>query len=129
MAPKCAKANLPGNHGHQLLDNSHFLFFNSVMTGNSVTYEYSITESGPSFTATQAWSYEVPGLKSTVLGDVQRLPNGNTLIDYSTLGQMHELSPSGDVVQVITAKPLGTQATGTFGYMNFRETLYGPPLR
>jgi hypothetical protein len=30
---------------------------------------------------------------------------------------------------VITAKPLGTQISGTFGYMNFRETLYGPPLR
>jgi hypothetical protein len=33
---------------------------------------------------------------------------------------MFEVSPSGEVVQTVTGE--------TFGYANYRETLYGPPL-
>jgi hypothetical protein len=54
-----------------------------------------------------------------VLGDVQRLPNGNTLITYSTSGIIEEVTSSGDLVQTISAN--------SFGYTSFRETLYGPP--
>jgi hypothetical protein len=75
------------------------------------------------------WSYSEPGAFSMVLGDVQRLPNGNTLVVYSTTGRIHEVSPTGALVQMITVHQVESASPGTFGYANFRETLYGPPLR
>jgi hypothetical protein len=53
-------------------------------------------------------------------GDVQRLPSGNTLINYS-LGAIQEVDPSDNVVLEINA--------GVYwGYTEFRKSLYGPPL-
>ena len=77
--------------------------------------------SATALTATQLWSYTTADARSFVLGDVQRLPNGNTLVIYSVAGIMQEVSPTGDLVQTLSA--------GSFGYANFRETMYGPPLR
>jgi len=123
-APKCATVSVGQNHGHQLLANGNILFFNSQFSGGTSTiYEYSLTETANALTATRVWSYEVAGLYSRVLGDIQRLPNGNALITFSTRGVMHEVSPSGSLVQTLTASP----AVPFFAYATFRETLYGPP--
>ena len=54
------------------------------------------------------------------MGDVQRLPGGNTLVTYTTDGTIVELDPSWNEVQTFS---------GRFGYSNWRPTLYGPPLR
>jgi hypothetical protein len=51
---------------------------------------------------------------------VQRLPNGNTLITSSNGGVIQEVDSSWNTVQSIK---------GTFGYADWRETLYGPPPR
>ena len=106
------------NHGHHLLENGNIVFFSNA---KSTVYEYALDESATALTATQRWSYATPDAASFVLGDVQRLPNGNTLVIYSVGGIMQEVSPMGDLVQTLNAD--------TFGYANFRETLYGPPLR
>jgi hypothetical protein len=58
---------------------------------------------------------------SLILGDVQRLGNGNTLVTYSTKGVIAEVSPAAALVQTLT------YASSQFGYATFRETLYGPP--
>ena len=58
------------------------------------------------------------------MGDVQRLPNGNTIVGFSTKGVLHEVDASGSVVQTLTW-PLGA----SFGYVEKRATLYGPPPR
>jgi hypothetical protein len=129
-APKCASASIGGNHGHHLLGNGNMLVFMASFGGSSPTREYSLTEQGDSLTAALVWSYEVEYLASDVLGDVQRLPNGNTLVVFSTAGEIHEVSPSGHLVQAITSNsPYRPGYVGSFGYANFRETLYGPPLR
>jgi hypothetical protein len=53
-------------------------------------------------------------------GDVQRLPSGNTLINYS-LGAIQEIDPNDNVVLQINE--------GVYlGYTEFRQSLYGPPL-
>jgi len=117
-APKCAGGDWSLNHGHHLLDNGNIVFFSNA---KSTTYEYSLDESATTLTATERWSYTPAYAASFVLGDVQRLPNGNTLVIYSVAGIMQEVSPAGDLVQSLSA--------GSFGYANFRETLYGPPLR
>jgi len=58
------------------------------------------------------------------MGDTQRLPNGNTVIAYSNKGVLHEVSADGTLLEEWTW-PLGA----SFGYIEKRATLYGPPPR
>ena len=58
-----------------------------------------------------------------IMGDVQRMPNGNTIVAYSTKGVLHEVNAAMTMLQ--TWK--WTQAGQTFGYIEKRATLYGPP--
>jgi hypothetical protein len=110
-----------------LLDDS-IVVFKARMTPSLVD-EFRLTVSSGSATGTRIWSYDPGGsLWTAALGDVQRLPNADTLIDYSLGGEMREISPAGDVVQTIqVSSQSGTK--GQFGYADFRPTLYGPPLR
>ena len=71
--------------------------------------------------ATKTWEYVPDGTNTGILGDVQRLPNGNVLVTYSAQGVIQEVTPKGDVVQSF--------AGVSFGYAEFRTSLYGPPLR
>ena len=94
------------NHGHQLLADGTFVFFNNTLN--------------------EAWVYRLrttnmtaSGAISSVLGDIQQLPNGNYLVTFSTSGQIHEISPSGALVAKFTST--------SFGYSEFRESLYGQP--
>ena len=63
------------------------------------------------------------GVANQIMGDVQRLPNGNTIVAYSTKGVLHEVKSDMSLLQ--TWK--WTQAGQTFGYIEKRATLYGPP--
>jgi hypothetical protein len=107
------------NHGHHLLKNGNFLFFNNAF-GQPVSPGLDFALDTNELTAVETWSYE-SDLSSSTLGDVQRLPNGNTLITYSNAGVIQEVSAQGDPVQAL--------ATDTFGYTMHRPTLYGPPPR
>ena len=63
-----------------------------------------------------------PAISNVIMGDVQRLPNGNTLIAYSQQGIVHEVNTNMEVLQELTWS-LG----GAIGYVNKRASLYGPP--
>jgi hypothetical protein len=102
------------NHGHQLLPDGTFLFFNN--TPNEA-WQYALDTTR--MTATSTWHYTASGATSTVLGDVQRLPNGNNLVTFSTSGQIHEVDPTGKLVAGFRSS--------SYGYAEFRESLYGPP--
>jgi hypothetical protein len=52
------------------------------------------------------------------------VPNGNTVVAYSTRGVVHEVNAMGQLQQEILW-PSG----GAFGYIQKRPTLYGPPSR
>jgi hypothetical protein len=123
-APKCASGSWSVNHGHQLLDNGNFLFFSNGTyrsTSPSNVLEYSLSTSG-TMQANLVKSYASPSKShSDSLGDVQRLPNGNTLTTFSNDGLVEEVDSSWNVVQTIEAS--------SFGYSDWRETLYGPPPR
>jgi hypothetical protein len=119
--------HIPGtwsvNHGHHVLDNGNFLFFNNEGVGGggggSPVHEYELDVEA--LTATEVFSYtSAAGNSTSSLGDVQRLPNGNTLITYSNEGIIHEVDSSGKLVQVLTV-------SGALGYAMHRESLYGPP--
>jgi len=53
-----------------------------------------------------------------VLGDVQRLPNGNTIVDFGTGDTIQEVDKSGTVLQQI-------KTTVAFGFFEKRASLYG----
>ena len=107
------------NHGHQLLDNGNFLLFSNGNAGeNATVLEYTLDES--QWKAERIWEY-TGDLASPTLGDVQRLPNGNTLITYSNAGVIREVDDDGDLVQEFRTESLG--------YTTFRTSLYGPPPR
>jgi hypothetical protein len=124
---RLASADLSGNHGHHLLASSLLVF--RARISPSLVHEFRLTESSGSVSASLIWTYDPGGsLNTIILGDVQRLPNGDTLITYSNAGEMRVVSPSGallETIQVISTSGNRRQ----FGYADFRPTLYGPPLR
>jgi hypothetical protein len=74
-------------------------------------------------TATRVWEYD--GNASTpVLGDVHRLPNGNTLVVYTSRGTIHEIDEDQQLVRSMVWG-LG----GAVTYVQHRASLYGPPPR
>jgi hypothetical protein len=102
-------------HGHHLLDNSIVIFANSGTSAMvSAMIEYSLTG--------QEMRRFSSGEFSANLGDVQRLPGGNTLVTFSNASVIKEIDAQGSVLVQING------ASGTrFGYALWRETLYGPP--
>jgi hypothetical protein len=101
-------------HGHQLLDSSILLFANNgAGTNKSQAIEFGLD------------GKLIKAFKSnggaTNFGDVQRLSNGNTIITYSTSSLLQEVDASDTVL-------LEVKGSGSFGYVEFRESLYGPPL-
>lgn len=116
-APKCAAGTWQVNHGHHLLDDGNMLIFNNGSSGSSHVLELKLTESASALSFTTVKDF-TSGNSSSTLGDVQRLPNGNTLITYSNGGVILEVDPSWATVQTIK---------GSFGYAEWRESLYGPP--
>jgi len=117
------------NHGHHLLPNGNFLFFNNNGDGGgmggpgsanaSPAKELALDLDG--LTATEVWRYDPePARGSGSLGDVQRLENGNTLITYSNASWIYEVDADGATVQTY-------QSEAPLGYMMHRDSLYGPP--
>jgi hypothetical protein len=126
-ARPCAQLDISGTHGHQVLENGNLLFFSASQGARSngapsPVYEYSFIEGSLGVIyPTLEWSYESE-FSSDQFGDVQRLPNGNTLVTYSYhegVGTIHEVSSERALVRSLTS--------GVFGYASFRERLYGPP--
>lgn len=66
----------------------------------AVALEYEVAADG---TLTEVWSHARERVATTLLGQVRRLPNGNTFINYGGIGEMQEVTPDGDVVWQINA--------------------------
>jgi hypothetical protein len=102
-------------HGHQLLDGGILIFANNGTSANaSAMFEYSLTGTRIRTVST--------GDFTANLGDVQRLPGGNTLVTFSNAGVIKEIDSQGSVVVQINA-PTGNR----FGYALWQDSLYGPP--
>jgi len=121
------------NHGHHLLPDRSFLFFNNV---HDVGSQYTSSRvvllelDEVNWTAEQTWQYVPdPPRQTDQLGDVERLPNGNVLVTYSNTGLIEEVTPGGQVVQAFDYFPAEDTYSGSFGYVSFRTSLYGPPPR
>jgi hypothetical protein len=129
-----------GEHGFHILGLDDFVIFNNNSGGagnvsggpsngtgdGSIALEMKLDLTAK--TATKSWSYKAvgptnKGIQVDVLGDVQRLGNGNTIVDYATKGEIQEVDANGNVLQDLSLN--GTN----FGYIEKRATLYGPSPR
>lgn len=115
-----------GMHGHELLPNGDLLYFEAHFGSTdpstsdpSPVYEYSFSGQGGTQTATQVWTYAGTA-GSVVFGDVWPLPNGDTLVTYTTDSTINEVTHAGEILQSF-------KFTSQVGYTDFRATLYGPP--
>jgi hypothetical protein len=120
---RCAPGDWTVNHGHHLLEDGTFLLFNNgVNKVDNHVREFKVNDAPGAFSATPVENYTGSGTGET-LGDVQRLPNGNTLITYSTdetEPKIVEVDPDWNEVQTFAVR---------IGYSSWRPTLYGPPAR
>lgn len=124
----------PNQHGVHVLGVNRILFFmnntQSIGGGNVQTEMPSgskaieiLLDTG-AMSASRVWQYD--GSESNqIMGDVQRLKNGNTIIAYSTVGVLEEVSETKEVLERWEWASL----PGAFGYVEKRKTLYGPPER
>ena len=92
------------------------VFDNAGGREGSRAVEYALTET----TASATWTYSAdPEIDTFVLGDVDRLDNGDTLVDFAVGGQVDRVDPAGNLLWRINS-PLGY----AFGFMTPEEGLY-----
>ena len=119
LTDKVAASSWGGtNHGHHLLDDSIVIFGNRGGANASAVFEYTLD-------GKELMSYD-SGRSAQNLGDVQRLPGGNTLVSYSnSQSYIHEIDKNQKLVLEID---LGAGSGGpSLGYILWRASLYGPP--
>jgi len=100
-------------HGQQLLDESILVFANAGGGQNvSAVVEYNLE-------GEEIWRYE-SGLYTANLGDVQRLPGGNTLVTFANDSVVQQVDPEKNVV-------LEFDGDGAnIGYVLWTPSLYEP---
>lgn len=110
-------------HEHQfkVFDDRLLVFDNAGLANNkSRVVEYQLDVEAQ--TATEIWRFEPePSLNSFVLGDVDRLDNGDTLVTWSVAGQIDRVTP--DKERTFT---LNTELGYAFGFMTNQSNLYVP---
>jgi hypothetical protein len=89
-----------GQHCVRVLPNGHLLMFDNELGKPPYTsraVEYAIDETAK--TATMVWEYlPTPSLYSVIVGSVERLQNGNTVVEFGTTGVIDEVDPTGTLV-------------------------------
>jgi hypothetical protein len=112
-------------HGVHVLGADRLLFFNNGALAGSGSLAVELLLDTTAKTAKKAWTYQAsPGIANIIMGDVQRLKNGNTIVAYSTKGVVHEVNAKGMLLEA-WSWPIG----GALGYISKRKSLYGPPER
>lgn len=109
-------------HGFQVLDDSLLVFENGrTEAQSSRAVEFTLDEETK---VTQpVWAYQPePSLYTPSLGNVRRLDNGNTIVNFSSAGRIVEVTPEGEVVWQLDGS-LGA----AFGYSTWEKDLYVDP--
>ncbi len=106
-------------HQFRVIDDHVLVFDNGTPEDmDSRVVEYVLDES--THTAQLVWEHHNdPPLFSIGMGDVERLPGGNTLVTWSSPGQVDEVAPDGRVVWRLQAE----MGSGV-GYTVWRRALF-----
>ena len=87
-------------HDPRLLDNGNLTMFRTDQTTAMVgAYEYAVDDANQ--TLTPVWVYS-PQIQSEFLGQVRRLDNGNTWVNFGEGGVVREVSSSGETLWEVT---------------------------
>ena len=109
------------HHQFHIFDEDRLVVFENgdPSRGYSMAREFELdTES---MIATEVWSYiREPSVYVFAKGDVERLDSGNTLVTWSSSGEIQEVTPDGDVVWQVNTD-LGSAIT----FIDRVESLYG----
>ncbi len=89
-----------GQHSIRVLDNGHLLIYDNGLhhpAPESRAVEYALDTQA--MTATMVWQFRhTPPISTTIVGSVERLQNGNTLVAFALNGVVDEVDPSGNLV-------------------------------
>ncbi len=115
-------------HDARRLDNGNITIFDNH-AGPGSTYaravEYKLDV--PNMTATLVWEYR-SGAMSQAMGNVQRLPNGNTMIGWGTLyPSLTEVKPNGEIAFELSLDPPDDPNQVRNSYRAFRFEWEGAP--
>ena len=105
--------------GHHLLEDGTLVLFNNRSVGRAQVLEFRLDSAAGPLSATLVSDHAGTATSSN-LGDVQRLPHGNTLSTSSAVGEIIEVDSDGREVQTFSVR---------IRYTSWRPTLHGPPLR
>ena len=97
--PNFIRDGLPGA-GNIMVFNNGYIRQDGSSWSTVMEVKAKVGTYGPS-SATLVWSYAAPTKKNfsaAIISGVQRLPNGNTLINEGTEGHLFEVTPSGQTV-------------------------------
>jgi hypothetical protein len=112
-------------HGIDVLDVNRLVFFNNGASAQTPSVAIELLLDLQAMSMSRPWSYTAnPSVANQIMGDVQRLPNGNTIVAYSTRYVLHEVNAQGQLLQALQW-PNGA----SHGYIEKRASLYGPPPR
>jgi len=104
-------------HQFEILDGSILVMDNGTSEDGSRAVEFSLDLGLAE--ALPVWTYVAdPPVVTFALGDVQRLPAGETMVTWSTAGQIDLISADDQLIRQVNVG-IG----GTFGYAYWRETL------
>lgn len=118
VTPSPADATFLHEHQSQWIDGSILVFDNDGASGESRVTEFAWD--GSASTAERIWSYTAnPSIFTFVLGDVDRLPGGDTMVDWAVGGQIDRVAPDGTPTWQVNT-PMGY----AFGFFNVLSTLY-----
>jgi outer membrane protein assembly factor BamB len=89
-----------GQHFVRVLDDGNLLFFDNGLhhaPAESRAVEYRLDTQA--MTATLVWQFRhTPAIFTPVVGSVERLASGNTLVAFANAGVVDEVTPDGSVV-------------------------------
>jgi hypothetical protein len=89
-----------GQHDVRVLDDGHVLLLDDrvrSLPSSARAVEYSLDTQA--MTATLVWQYQPnPPVTSPIMGSVERLANGNTVVGFGFAGRVDEVDPAGNVL-------------------------------
>jgi hypothetical protein len=106
-------------HGHEFLPSSLLVFNNWSDVGDSALLEFPYDLTTKTLGERSVYAPD-PEISTIAFGAVQRLPNENTLVTFSSNGVVHEIDSNKQLLQE-------TVIDAVLGYATRRATLYGPP--
>ncbi len=107
-------------HGAELLSDDRLLVFNRWSSSYPGSEVAEVALDFDSMEASLAWSATAENNPEVFyLGNAERLPSGNTLVSWSSVGQLDELTPDGT-----SALRLDLDMSYDFGFVSHLDSLY-----